>query len=76
MTEYSTPDEVDTKLKKVICQSCFPPKTEEVADFHLDYTYLYTFYIMLMSQNAYCTTPSGYRRILCSINRKDERSVF
>ncbi|CAD6186227.1 unnamed protein product [Caenorhabditis auriculariae] len=38
MREFKTPSEVEEKLSKMICASCFPPTEEEATKFHLDYS--------------------------------------
>ncbi|PIO69986.1 hypothetical protein TELCIR_08172 [Teladorsagia circumcincta] len=37
MNLYEKPSDVPEPLRKMICESCFPPSEEEIASLHLDY---------------------------------------
>ncbi|KAK6054781.1 hypothetical protein COOONC_07714 [Cooperia oncophora] len=37
MNSYDKPSDVPEQLRKMICESCFPPSEEETASLHLDY---------------------------------------
>lgn len=46
MKQYSSTEDVtDQKLKKIMCQSCFPPTEEEAKEMHLDYTFVRYFLV-------------------------------